>query len=91
MGDMMIGSTVLLDYRGKRDHSVLDQLRELLLTKKPGVVGVEVLVDTEKFAKKITVFAGVTRCHAWSEKKEGHWSVFVAPPACVVPNIVWKD
>ncbi len=81
----------VLDYRGKRDLSVTEEIRKLLLDKNAEFAEVEVLVDTEKFAKKIEVFAGVTGCGSWRKEKENHWSVIVTPPSCRgVAKVIWK-
>jgi len=73
---------VVLDYRGRQSHAVLDDIRELLLSKRPDTDEVEALVDTEKFARKIALFSAITKRHYRVEKKECYWSVRIVRPVC---------
>lgn len=59
-----------------------ESLRELLLTRRADVVSVEALVDSEKLAHKLILFAEITQCHARAENRGGHWSVTITPPSC---------
>ena len=71
-----------IDYRGRPDLSVLDELRELLLTRREDVYRVDVYVDSEKFAKKIETYANVVECPCDTHEKDGSWVVSISPPMC---------
>ncbi|VAX25609.1 hypothetical protein MNBD_NITROSPINAE04-1468 [hydrothermal vent metagenome] len=82
----MITEPVKLDYRGKRDLSILDEIRELLLVKRVDAAGAVAIVDTEKFARKIEAFATITKLEFQTEQKEGYWVVRLNPYTCKVVN-----
>ena len=82
----VLSQSVVLDYRGKRSHGVFNDLRELVLNKRADVDEVNVLVDTERFARKIELYAAITKRRYNVEKKDDHWSVVVVRPACEVTD-----
>lgn len=79
---------VTLDYRGRSDHAILDEIRELLLTKREDVQKVVALVDTGKFARKILVYAEITGLLAHMFEKQGFWVVTLYPPSCNAGKVI---
>lgn len=73
---------VVLDFRGKKDRSMTESLRELLLTRRADVSFVEALVDNEKIARKLVLFARITECRVRAEARGRSWSVTINPPSC---------
>ncbi|MBI5814794.1 MAG: hypothetical protein HZB29_04205 [Nitrospinae bacterium] len=71
-----------LDYRGKSGADISDELREMLLTRRPDVMRVDVLVDSVKAARKIETYAAIVECPSESREEGNHWVVSVSPPIC---------
>lgn len=82
----MKSAPVILDYRGRNDDRILDEIRELVLNKRSDVDELTALVDSEKFAEKIALFAAITKRYHSIQEKDGYWSVKVIRPACKVVN-----
>lgn len=79
---------VVLDYRGRNDHGILDEVRDFLLTKRDDIAVVEARVDTKKFADKIVLYSQIVGCSAHVSKCGKYWKIDLTPPSCKIGQVI---